>query len=141
MNKPFDPNWRVHPGETVNEIIEDFHLSQRVAAKALGVTEQYLSDIIEGRRGISPRIATRLAGVFGPSAGFWMRMQANCDAPLPSERQSLRRKFGDQRACVKCGQDIEWHGRKAGWLDRGSGVDCLLWLANPGKHKPASERF
>lgn len=37
---------------------------------------------------------------------------------------SERRKYGDQRACGTCGADIEWHGRKTGWIDRGSGTWC-----------------
>lgn len=36
----------------------------------------------------------------------------------------MRRRYGDQRACALCGLDIEWHGRKVGWLDRGSNTHC-----------------
>ncbi len=35
-----------------------------------------------------------------------------------------RRRYGDQRACSRCGTDVEWHGREHGWLDRGSGTRC-----------------
>jgi len=35
-----------------------------------------------------------------------------------------KRKYGDQRACTRCGQDVEWHGRAHGWLDRGCNTDC-----------------
>lgn len=35
-----------------------------------------------------------------------------------------RRQYGDQRSCGTCQADIEWHGRAAGWLDRGSGTRC-----------------
>lgn len=39
-----------------------------------------------------------------------------------------RRKYGDQRACSRCQQDIEWHGREHGWIDRGSGQECLPYI-------------
>lgn len=35
-----------------------------------------------------------------------------------------RRQYGDRDACRYCGQDIEWHGREVGWIDRGSGRGC-----------------
>lgn len=40
----------------------------------------------------------------------------------------MRRKFGDRAACQRCGHDIEWHGRAAGWIDRGAGRSCLPFL-------------
>jgi len=36
----------------------------------------------------------------------------------------MRRRYGDQDSCGRCQADIEWHGRKAGWLDRGSNTFC-----------------
>lgn len=37
-----------------------------------------------------------------------------------------RNRYGDRRACKTCGQDIEFHGKAHGWLDRGSGRTCSL---------------
>jgi hypothetical protein len=34
-------------------------------------------------------------------------------------------KYGMQCACAYCGQDIEFHGHRAGWRDRGLGRECL----------------
>ena len=36
-----------------------------------------------------------------------------------------RRKIGDRDACRYCGQDIEWHGRGHGWVDRGNNRGCV----------------
>lgn len=54
-----------------------------------------------------------------------------------------RARYGDQRACVKCGTDIEFHGRGTGWIDRGSGTRCLPYrdrqgevVTPKGKHRP-----
>lgn len=35
-----------------------------------------------------------------------------------------RTRYGDQRGCLRCGQDIEWHGRAHGWIDRGANRQC-----------------
>lgn len=57
---------------------------------------------------------------------------------------TVRFKFGTQTSCAKCGADIEYHGARAGWLDRGSGTECLPYedrklneIVHPvGKHRP-----
>lgn len=74
--KEIETDWACHPGGTLKEILADNHLSQHVAATALGVSEQYLSDVISSRRGISAQLAARLGGVFGPTPEFWLRLQA-----------------------------------------------------------------
>jgi hypothetical protein len=37
---------------------------------------------------------------------------------------SERRQIGDRRACGTCKTDIEWHGKAAGWIDRGGNKFC-----------------
>jgi len=63
---------------------------------------------------------------------------------------SERRRFGDQRSCGTCQSDIEFHGKAAGWLDRGSSTFCdtsgRKWMDADGipreyphrKHRPGS---
>lgn len=55
-----------------------------------------------------------------------------------------RLKYGQQEACNLCGQDIEWHGRKNGWIDRGGNRACVPFICKgevirppaTAKHKP-----
>jgi hypothetical protein len=35
-----------------------------------------------------------------------------------------RTTYGDRRECATCGTDIEFFGKKAGWLDRGGNKWC-----------------
>ena len=49
------------------------------AAKALGITQMRLGEIVRGRRAITPDTALRLARYFGTSAEFWTGMQAHYD--------------------------------------------------------------
>jgi antitoxin HigA-1 len=66
-----------HPGVVVlQECIEPLGLSVTAAAAALGVTRNTLSELINGRRGISPEMAVRLEKVFGGSAESWLLQQA-----------------------------------------------------------------
>ena len=48
-------------------------------AKALGVSRQALSSLLNGRAGISPDMAVRLSKAFGSSARHWMQLQMNYD--------------------------------------------------------------
>lgn len=69
-----------HPGTVVlEECIEPLRLSITGAAAAVGVTRNTLSELVNGRRGISPEMAVRLERVFGGSAESWLVQQAQYD--------------------------------------------------------------
>ena len=69
-----------HPGGFVlRQCIEPLGLSITDAAAALGVTRTTLSELVNGRRGISPEMAVRLSKVFGGSAESWLVQQAQYD--------------------------------------------------------------
>lgn len=82
-----------HPGVFVlQECIEPSGLSVTGAAAALGVTRSALSELVNGRRGISPEMAVRLSQVFGGSAESWLMQQAQYDlAHVPTDRIKLKR--------------------------------------------------
>ena len=70
----------VHPGTIVREdCLEPLGLSVTAGAKALGVTRQTLNNIVNGKSGISPEMAIRLAKAFGSTPETWLRMQLACD--------------------------------------------------------------
>ena len=82
-----------HPGNIVlSECIEPLGLTITQAAQALGVTRTTLSELVNGRRGISPEMAVRLSQVFGGSATSWITQQAQYDlAQIPAGRIKLKR--------------------------------------------------
>jgi addiction module HigA family antidote len=82
-----------HPGMTVlAECIEPLGLTITHAAQALGVTRTTLSELVNGKRGISAEMAVRLSKVFGGSAASWITQQAHYDlAQIPAERIKLKR--------------------------------------------------
>lgn len=69
-----------HPGEVLRELcIEPLGLTVTDAAKALGVSRKTLSAILNGRAGISPEMAIRLAKAFDTSAESWLNQQMQYD--------------------------------------------------------------
>ena len=82
-----------HPGVVVlQECIEPLGLTITDAAQALGVTRNTLSELVNGKRGISPEMAVRLSKVFGGGAESWLVQQAQYDlAQVRGDRLKLKR--------------------------------------------------
>jgi addiction module HigA family antidote len=82
-----------HPGGVVlDECIEPLGLTITQAAEALGVTRVTLSELVNGRRGISPEMAVRLSKAFGGSAESWLVQQAQYDlAQVKADRIKVKR--------------------------------------------------
>jgi antitoxin HigA-1 len=69
-----------HPGEMLlEEFLNPMGLTQRELADAIHVPYQRINDIVNGRRGITPSTALRLAKFFNISADFWMNVQLRWD--------------------------------------------------------------
>jgi addiction module HigA family antidote len=69
----------IHPGEILlEEFLIPMNISQRELADAIRVPYQRVNELVNGRRGITPETALRLAKHFGTSAGFWMNLQQRC---------------------------------------------------------------
>ncbi len=65
-----------HPGEMLREeFLIPMRISQREIATAIHVPYQRLNELVNGKRGMTPSTALRLAKFFGMSAGFWMNLQ------------------------------------------------------------------
>ena len=82
-----------HPGLVVlQECTEPLGLTITRAAEALGVTRNTLSELANGKRGISPEMAVRLSKVFGGTEEGWLVQQAQYDlAQVRRDRLKLRR--------------------------------------------------
>jgi addiction module HigA family antidote len=82
-----------HPGIVVlQECIEPSGLTITDAAVALGVTRNTLSELVNGKRGISPEMAVRISQVFGGTEEGWLVQQAQYDlAQVRRDRLMLKR--------------------------------------------------
>ena len=69
-----------HPGEVIRELcLEPLEISVTAAARALGVTRKALSELFNGRSGVSPAMALRLAKAFDTTAESWLNLQQQYD--------------------------------------------------------------
>jgi addiction module HigA family antidote len=69
-----------HPGEILLEFyLEPLELSVTDAATKLKITRPRLSDIINGKAGISPLMALKLSRAFNTTPYYWMNLQTNYD--------------------------------------------------------------
>ena len=69
-----------HPGEMLlEEFLIPMGLTQRELANAIRVPYQRVNDLVNGRRGMTPNTALRLARYFGNSPAFWMNLQLRWD--------------------------------------------------------------
>lgn len=69
-----------HPGEMLlEEFLNPMGLTQRELADAIHVPYQRVNDIVNGRRGITPSTALRLAKYFNMTPDFWMNVQLRWD--------------------------------------------------------------
>ena len=79
-----------HPGEMLlEEFLNPMGITQRDLADNIHVPYQRINEIVNGRRGITPSTALRLAKFFGMSADFWMNLQLRWD--LYFARQNEKR--------------------------------------------------
>jgi|SRR6185312_7616521 len=78
----------VTPGEMLKEeFMREYGLSQNRLAKAIGISPNRITDIVNNRRRITADTALRLALYFDNSPEFWMNLQAHYD--LKMAQQSL----------------------------------------------------
>lgn len=97
MNEPLPKNVKpLAPGDMMREYLDDLNLTQQQLADALGISRQRTNEILTGKRIVTADTAMRLERVFGLSALFWLRLQADVDlyraehAPAAREIAKLR---------------------------------------------------
>ncbi len=81
----------IHPGEV---LLEDFmkplDLTPYRVSKDIGVPSLKISQIIQGKRPITPDTALRLARYFGTSPEVWLRLQLRYDLESEQEKSAER---------------------------------------------------
>ncbi len=84
MHKP------AHPGEILKELyLEPLNLTVTDVAKALGITCNALSELVNGHSGVSTPMALRLGKSFGTTPELWLNMQHNYDLWVTRKNISL----------------------------------------------------
>lgn len=78
-----------HPGEIIRELcLKPLELSVTDAAKHLGVSRKALSELLNGRVGVSPEMAVRLSIAFDTTPESWLAMQMEYDLWRAEKKRS-----------------------------------------------------
>ena len=73
----------IHPGEILKlDFLEPMNITPYRLSIDIGVAQTRMSEIINGKRGISADTAIRLSRYFSNSAQFWLNLQAGYDLRL-----------------------------------------------------------
>ena len=77
-----------HPGEVIKSLcIDPLGISVTEAAKALGVSRNTLSKLLNGRAGVTPEMAIRLSIAFNTTAESWLNQQTQFDLWQAEQRR------------------------------------------------------
>src|SRR3989338_7257869 len=69
-----------HPGIFIREVcLKPLKLTVTRAAKHLGISRKTFSELLNGKTGISPEMALRLAKAFNTTPESWLTQQMNFD--------------------------------------------------------------
>ncbi len=91
----------VHPGEILSEeFLKPMDITPYRLAKETRIPATRVSDIINGKRGISADTALRFSKFFGNSVDFWMGIQDEF------EIREQREKLGKELAEIRNYKDV-----------------------------------
>ena len=81
----------IHPGMYILEdSLKPLGLTITKAAEGLGVSRNSLSRLINGKNGVSPDMAIRLAMAFGSTPEMWLRLQNSYDLAKVRNEHTFR---------------------------------------------------
>lgn len=106
----------IHPGDTINEILEDREMSQKELAIRTGVTDKHISTIVNGVKPISVAFAKKLEYALGIEAEFWINLQANYDREL-YEFEEVNNISVEELSVLKKLREILIYWGELGWVD------------------------
>ena len=79
----------IHPGETIKEVLEEKQMNQEELAIRTGFSPKHVSEVVNGKKGISPSFAKSLEYVFGIPASFWINLQGIYDKELLEYKEQV----------------------------------------------------
>ena len=71
-----------HPGQYVEELIEEYNVMQKEFAERLGISEMKLGKLVNGEESISNDIARKLAKITNISMITWLNLQSIYDVKI-----------------------------------------------------------
>jgi addiction module HigA family antidote len=78
----FEPDWTVHPGELVDEFMEQDGYSKEDLSKNTGWSLEFINEILSGNISITNDIADKLSKTIGMKKHFWLKAQETYENDL-----------------------------------------------------------
>lgn len=76
------------PGEILKEeFLKPLGISQYRLAKAIGKPQSAISDIVHGRRAITPDMAYLIGKALGTTPEFWLRLQMTYELKMLAQQE------------------------------------------------------
>jgi len=111
-NNEFNPNYAIHPGETLKEKLEEIIMSSKELAIRTSKPTKTISEVINGKSSITPEMAIQFEQVLKIPASFWIQSQANYNEIIAKQKQEKDIK-----------ESVEWAKKfpyikmtKLGWI-------------------------
>ncbi len=118
--KDFVPAETFSPGEYLRDELEERGWTQAEFAEIIGRPPRLVSELISGKRGITPDTAADLAAALGTSAQVWMNLDAAYQlSKLPPRDERISRE-ASLRARFPVREMV-----KRGWVEAGKTLDEL----------------
>ena len=82
----YQPDYAVHPGETLREKLEEMNMQPKEFAIRTGKPVKTISEILNGKSSITPEMAVLFEKVLNIPANFWIKKQANYNEFVAREK-------------------------------------------------------
>ena len=79
-----------HPGRLLAYYLEGRSVTE--VARHMGITRPALSRVLNGKAAVSAEMALRIAEAFGTEPDFWLRLQAQRDLWIASQKKRKKVK-------------------------------------------------
>lgn len=115
----YNPDKAIHPGRIIARMLDREGMTQKNLGERTGLTEKYLSEIINGEASVSVETALLLENALGGSASFWINLEKDFqETKARIERKSLLKRevsllnnypYNElkKRGCVEATRDKE----------------------------------
>jgi antitoxin HigA-1 len=77
-----------HPGEFIKDELDAREMKQQNLADKMEIAKNVLSEIIHGKRNLTPLLALKLETALGIKAEFWMKLQIQYDINIIRNKYS-----------------------------------------------------
>lgn len=90
----------IHPGEVLLEVYikpSAPGLTVEMLSKTLGVSEQLLTNLINGSQSITPLLARQLSVICRTTAEYWIQLQRTYDKQVAKHKRTRQRHLNGTR--------------------------------------------